>query len=194
MTINFLEADVPLENIESESAENRKQCACGCGEYLPPGSKRMYKRNHKNREGQADAWDSVSPELEYAADGTPLDPAPSNEPPRRIRVTKRMRDDIAGKLGMVFFAIGTAWSMRDPICGEATLENAENMGAKAVPIILKSPELTRWFLKGGGYMEWFDFLMACLPVAQIVAQHHLFHNIESGPRPNPVVEMDAYRV
>lgn len=191
---------IDLDALSQSAPAPQTPCACGCGQFLPPGSVRQYKRGHKERppairrEPIADPGEPLGEpwSLEQARDSVPDDPdSPSlsldergNAEAPPIRITKRVRDDIEGKLGMMYGFITLGIQMRDPICGSALEQNADSIVAKMVPIICKSPELVKWFTKGGGYMLWMELVMCFMPVLKVVAQHHLFHTI-GEPRANP---------
>lgn len=169
-------------------------CACGCGQELTPGTTRAYRRGHKSNPPtitiSGEDLSSLNSQEEYAesepsgislddaAVRTPDDPEPpendARKPVQYVRVTKRVKDDIEGKLGMLFGFAAMGLSAKDPTCGGSLAENADTIAVKMVPIICKSPDLVRWFTKGGDYMLWFDLAMACMPVLKVAAQHHIF--------------------
>lgn len=176
------------------------ECECGCGEFLPYGSTRSYKRGHRNRaQGNyggrpANAGPSrdevLDPDsnwmtLSDAATDTPNDPEPAGQEDSKrptIRVTKRIRDDIQGKVAMMIMMTAMLVQTKDPVCGEALEEHGPKLAEKFVPIICKSPELVRWFTKGGNYTAWLDLCMALWPVLTVVFSHHVSHTIPKDPR------------
>jgi hypothetical protein len=185
----------------TESADTGPECACGCGEFLPAGSNRQFKRGHKT----APAGDTGHVErplritIDEAAAGTPDDPEPPDQADSKpvIRITKRIRDDIEGKLAMIFGFLSMSIMVKDPICGNALQANADAIVPKLVPMICKSPDLVKWFTKGGGYMAWFELAMVCWPVIQVVISHHLTHSIGNPEQngqavPNATVTYDRY--
>jgi hypothetical protein len=175
------------------------ECQCGCGEYLPEGSTRRYKRGHRqydtnNTGGRAHSdgptiEDFADPDSNWltltdAATDTPNDPEPAgqlkpgdNAKPV-IRTTKKVRDDIEGKVGMMIMMVSMLLQAKDPICGKALEDNGPNIAQKFVPIICKSPELVRWFTKGGNYTAWLDLVMALWPVCTVAFSHHVTHTVE----------------
>lgn len=175
-------------------------CACGCGESLAPDSKWKYKRGHKSNPpgSNSESFNALNESEEYtepetpftlddAAASTPDDPEPpasdAKKPQTYVRITKRVKDDIEGKLAMTLGFAAMGVSAKDPVCGTSFAENSDVIAAKLVPIICKSPDLVRWFTKGGDYMLWFDLAMACLPVIKTMAAHHVFNTT----RPNLTV-------
>lgn len=187
-------------------------CACECGEHLPYGSTRQFKRGHKDRpRGRNTA--QLSPEmteafdpdsnwmtLSDAATSIPNDPDPpeAKEAKQQIRVTKRVRDDIEGKLAMMFAMVAMLWETKDAICAPALADNAPEISAKLVPIICKSPEMVRWFTKGGNYTAWLDLMMVLVPFGKVVFAHHITHSTgtpKEGHKANlSVVDNTAYQL
>ena len=125
------------------------ECHCGCGEFLPIGSKREYKRGHRQRvtenyedklaealpEGEGNEFWGDSPTLEDIAAITPDDPLPfdlkntkGNAPD--IKITKRVRDDVEGKIAFMISVTGSMAAMIDPVCGGAFLANGDAVAGK----------------------------------------------------------------
>jgi hypothetical protein len=99
---------------------------------------------------------------------------------------------------MIYGFMATSIMVKDPICGSALIDNTEKIVPKLVPFICKSPDLVKWFTKGGGYMAWFELAMVCWPVIQVVISHHLTHSIGDPSHngqgvPNATVTYDQYR-
>jgi hypothetical protein len=202
------------------------ECQCGCGEFLPYGSTRKYKKLHRQRVDPNYATNNTGgrphsdgptieeisdPEgnwltLTDAATNTPNDPdaagqlGPGEKVKPIIRVTKRVRDDIEGKVAMMIMMTSMLLQTKDPICGKALEDNGPNIAAKFVPIICKSPELVRWFTKGGNYTAWLDLCMALWPVLTVAFSHHISHSIndksnQNGHKPNlSVVPNSSYQI
>lgn len=187
-----------LDALSASAPEVGQECLCGCGEMFNPGNtNRQYKRGHKTQprdtpgrvippETDDPYHDAIS--LEDAARDTPNDPDPADwkETKISVRVTKAIREDIQGKLGMIFGFMAMGISMRDPFCGGAIGDNADTIIPKLVPIICKSPDMVRWFTsKSSGYIVWFELMMVCWPVIQVIVAHHVTHSIGkpkgSGP-------------
>lgn len=169
-------------------------CACGCGELLPEGSTRSFKRGHKARldnpdavtseEGMAFADDSPGEEpltLEGAARITPDDAPPKEEREYKaktaVKVTAAIRKDIEGKLAFALGMSAQVWLMADPVCGSAMLDHTPEIAKKLTPVVCQSPEVVRWLTKSGNFLIWVDLFMACWPVLQIVFAHHIAKTI-----------------
>lgn len=166
-------------------------CACGCGEYLPEGSTRNYKRGHKNRAMDEpkpkDDFFSNSEELDngapvfsifHAAESTPNDPDPADMVEANafsvpIKITASVRKDIEGKLGFMFAMTGNMLQLADPVCGGAILEASPKMAKALMPILCQSPSVVKWFRSSTNYMMYINFLMACAPVFGAIYTHHL---------------------
>lgn len=152
-------------------------CACGCGQYLPEGSAREYKRGHKDNPPHI-IDGSVEFTLDDAAAETDNDPPPpgddsSREVDRPIRITRAVRKDIEGKLAWMLAMGGSMWSIQDPICGGAFLDNTPQIAEKLTPILCQSPGVVKWFRKSSNVALYVDFIIAISPVLQIVYAHHM---------------------
>jgi hypothetical protein len=90
-----------------------------------------------------------------------------------VKITPALSKDITGKLALFLAIPAATWAAVDPACGGAFSENLDTITAKAVPLILQSPEAVRWFTQGGKYLLWLDLLIALQPVAQTAYRHHL---------------------
>lgn len=180
-------------------------CQCGCGESLPEGSTRQYKRGHKDRvtnpvtdtgfvetpidESELDTLFS----LDDAAAQTPDDPEPKTEPEFKpkstLKITAALRRDVEGKLAFAFALSGQMWVMADPTCGSAFLNQSPEIAKKLTPIVCQSPDVVRWLTKSSNFMLWVDLFMVCLPVVQIIIAHHIFHTVATD-----VVNANGQRV
>jgi hypothetical protein len=154
-------------------------CECGCGELTFGVYKRGHRRNPPGTQTEpandgGDAWEPIT--ISDAADMTPDDPSPGLRPespvPGSIKITKRVRDDVQGKLAFMLSMVGAMASIGDPVCGGAFLDNADNVAAKMTPIICKSPDMVAKLTKSGDVMLYVDLLWAFWPILGIVATHH----------------------
>src|ERR1700722_12090214 len=116
-----------LDRLSTDDGEQfGPECQCGCGEYLPYGSTRNFKRGHKENPRNPSRMNNpaLSPDMQEvfdpdsnwmtlsdAATSIPNDPDPpeAKENKQPIRVTKRVRDDIEGKLAMMFAMVAMLW-------------------------------------------------------------------------------------
>jgi hypothetical protein len=196
-------------------------CACGCGEYLPDGSTRNYKRGHKTRakddyipnsgdESQGgSSWDFykgtdiVDSDGEFtifhAAEQTPNDPEPADMAQNTaysvpIKITASVRKDIEGKLAFMFGMTGNVLQLADPVCGGAILEASPKMARALMPIICQSPSVVKWFKSSTNYMMYINFLMACAPVFGAVYTHHLAGRNSSEKPPEVPFTQNFYGV
>ncbi len=170
-------------------------CMCGCGEYLPEGSTRNYKRGHKSRApmeepkpkddffSNTEEMDNGSPvfTLFHAAEETPNDPEPADMAENSafsipIKITASVRKDITGKLAFMFGMTGNLLQLMDPVCGAVMLENSGKMAQALMPIMCQSPAVVKWFRSSTNYMMYINFLMACAPVFGSIYSHHLVKN------------------
>ena len=95
-----------------------------------------------------------------------------------VKITKAVRDDVAGKLTLMLTFPVMAWQTVDPLCGGEAADRLDRIVQTAVPLICQSPDAVKMFTKGTTYMLWLEFLMAITPVAGTVYQHHIAHTIE----------------
>jgi hypothetical protein len=101
------------------------------------------------------------------------------------RVTVATRKDIEAKFGLMVEIPGRIWATRDPYCGGMFLQQAPDISAVAVDLIVQSPDLVAWFTGvGGGFMLWLNLITACQPVLYTVWAHHIAHAIDDQ-QPGP---------
>lgn len=192
-------------------------CACGCGEYLPEGSTRNYKRGHKSRAPQ-DITDSVKKisgndffsgadvvdsdgefTIFHAAESTPNDPEPADMQQASpysvpVKITASVRKDIVGKLAFMFSMTGNVLQLADPVCGGAILENSGRMAQALMPIICQSPSVVKWFRSSTNYMMYINFIMACAPVFGAIYSHHMVRRPEGEKPPETPFTQNYYGV
>lgn len=177
-------------------------CACGCGELLPEGSVRQYKRGHKANPGgvPTDDYAEIPADdvltIDDLAERIPDDPEPKEsdvKPKITHRVTAATRRDIEGKLALGFGLLGQSWMLVDPLCGKTLVDIGPDMAKKYTPLLCQSPEVVKWLTRSGNFMLWIDALMATAPLIQMVFAHHIARTINvemmqqsaNGHVPNP---------
>jgi hypothetical protein len=179
-------------------------CQCGCGEMLPEGSTRQFKRGHKDRvnnpagvDGFAEVpGDSESLTIDQVAELTPDDPepgdAPEFKPKTTFKVTAAVRRDVEGMLAFTFGMGGQMWQMVDPTCGTVMLEMGPNLAKKYTPIICQSPSAVKFLTKSGKFALYLDAAIATFPLVQVVIAHHITKTISradlagsNGQQPAP---------
>ncbi len=186
-------------------------CGCGCGESLPVGSTRQFKRGHKDRVANPETafaevpieadpgWDVPPLSIEDAAAQTPDDPEPKDVAGERVkstmRITPSIRRDVEGKLAFAMGLGGQFWIMADPMCGSVFVDNADNIAKKLTPIICQSPDVVKWLTKSSSFILYVDLFMAFWPVLQMMFAHHVAKSItaesangQAAPQPNYVVQ------
>jgi hypothetical protein len=160
-------------------------CQCGCGEFLPEGSTRQFKRGHKTSPGHPeDGFNEIPTDrvltIDDAAESTPDDPEPreqENRPRVSHLVTAAMRRDIEGKLALGFGLIGQSWMMIDPLCGKMLIDTGPDMAKAYTPLLCQSPEVVKWLTRSGQWMLWVNAVMATAPLLQMIFAHHLARTI-----------------
>ena len=128
-------------------------CQCGCGESLPEGSTRQYKRGHRNRVenlagDSGNGFVEINPgepvseselfSLDEAARVTPDDPEPKTEPEFKpktaIKITASIRRDVEGKLAFAFALSGQAITVipieKDVVGGPGPIEVLARVAAQ----------------------------------------------------------------
>jgi hypothetical protein len=98
-----------------------------------------------------------------------------------VKITKAVREDIAGKLTLMLTFPLMAWETVDPYCGGAASARLDRMVQTAVPLICQSPDAVKLFTKGTTYVLWLEFISAVMPVGAAVYQHHIAHTVELVP-------------
>ena len=91
--------------------------------------------------------------------------------------TKAVQNQVADALTMMITLPAGVLAFRDPLCGGAVLEQADEVVAKLVPIVCRNPAMLRWFTEGAGYMDFFALATALFPIARTVWAHHVTHSI-----------------
>lgn len=142
--------------------------------------------------GEAPEWwepggqDDLAPPLTYeaAAGSVPDDPDPARMPSgpapvtSEIRVTPRLVKDMEGKLAF-WASVGIdLWNMVDPYCAGVAADNVDTMARKAVPLMVQSPDVVRFFMRASGFMMWTELMMACKPVFAAMIAHHVTKSVQ----------------
>lgn len=165
-------------------------CQCGCGESLPEGSTRQYKRGHKERvtNPASESGFTETPivdeselaelfSIDEAARLTPDDPEPKTEPEFKpkatIKITAAVRKDVEGKVAFAMALSGQMWAMVDTVCATVYLEQTPEIAKKLTPILCQSPDVVKWLTKSSNFVLWVDLAMAMWPVLAIVFAHHI---------------------
>lgn len=125
----------------------------------------------------------------------PDDPEPAeagqdvyNQP--EFIITPKIRDTVAGNLGLYAVVIGMPLEAIDPYCGKAFADNCDNIISKMLPLILRSPAAVKFFTSAsGGWLDWVALIQACWPVVQAIYAHHLARTVSKDKRPMPNATM-----
>ena len=186
-------------------------CQCGCGESLPEGSTRQYKRGHSPKAkaanpetgfvetpiDESDIGELFS--IDEAARLTPDDPEPKSEPEFKpkatIKITAAVRKDVEGKVAFAMALSGQMWAMVDTTCATVYLEQTPEIAKKLTPILCQSPDVVKWLTKSSNFVLWVDLAMAMWPVLAIVFAHHIAKTVTGEASQNGQrVEPNAYVV
>lgn len=128
-----------------------------------------------------DIPDDIS-ELDESSDILPPDPPAARrtaKTPRKApaKPTKAVQTQVADALTMMITLPAGVLAFRDPICGSAILDQADEVVAKLVPIVCRNPAMLRWFTEGAGYLDFFALATALFPIARTIWAHHVTHSI-----------------
>jgi hypothetical protein len=124
-----------------------------------------------------------------AADLLEPDPKPSREARgRKMRpsttpakkATAQEKRQIRDALSMMMLTLGGGMAFRDPVCGGAITEHADNIAEKAVPLIARNPAWVEWFCGSTGFLDILGLLIALRPVGATVWSHHVSHSTDAG--------------
>lgn len=121
----------------------------------------------------------------------PADPDPAqaehdvyNEP--EFLVTPKIRNEIAGNLGVWAAVIGIPFEAIDPYCGKIFAQNIDGMINSYLPLITRSPGAVKFFTaRSGGWLDWVRALEATWPVIVAIYAHHLARTVNKDTRPMP---------
>lgn len=139
------------------------------------------KGNVREVDESIDVPDDLS-SLDEEGDLLPPDPPAARrtaKAPRKTapKPTKAVQNQVADALTMMITLPAGVLAFRDPICGGAVLDQADEVVAKLVPIVCRNPAMLRWFTEGAGYMDFFALATAVFPIAKTIWSHHVTHSI-----------------
>ena len=106
--------------------------------------------------------------------------------------TKAVQSQVADALTMMITLPAGVLAFRDPICGGAVLDQADEVVAKLVPIVCRNPAMLRWFTEGAGYMDFFALATAVFPIARTIWSHHVTHTIGMGEEEDGDQDFNRY--
>lgn len=123
---------------------------------------------------------TMAPEFKFNLDA---DPTPDKDKPSRRQKaeSKRgpgrppntsIRKQIVDEVNAMILLIGVPVSMRDPHCGGALVQQANDIAEALADIAMKNDALRRILLSGGDAMMYFKLATALMPVGVTVYQHH----------------------
>lgn len=134
------------------------------------------------REVSEDDIPDVPDDISGLDDTLPPDPPAARrtaKTPRKAaaKPTRAVQNQVADALTMMITLPAGILAFRDPVCGTAVLDQADEVVAKLVPIVCRNPAMLRWFTEGAGYMDFFALATALFPIARTVWAHHVTHSI-----------------
>jgi hypothetical protein len=130
----------------------------------------------------ADPADAPDPD---PADLLPPDPKPGRKArsagrvrPSAPKATVAQKRTVADALTMMITMPAGIVSLRDPVCGNAVLDQADAIVDRLVPIVCRNPAMLTWFTEGAAYMDWIALMGALAPVFKTVWSHHVTRSLE----------------
>ena len=94
-------------------------------------------------------------------------------------VPQQVKDDIAGLAGLVATPILSLLQSLDPYCGTVLAQNLEPVVDAALPLICRSQRIVDYFARDqADWLLWGKLAMALKPVAQAIAEHHIFRTVD----------------
>ena len=110
------------------------------------------------------------------------DAKPEKQQARQLRfedVPQEVKDDAAGLIGLVGAPILGMLQSLDPFCGAALASCFEPAVDAALPLILRSSKIVRYFQDDSNdWLMWGKLAMALAPAGQAILQHHVFRTVE----------------
>ena len=134
------------------------------------------------REVSEDDIPDVPDDISALDDVLPPDPPAARRTAKASRKpaakpTRAVQNQVADALTMMITRPAGVLAFRDPICGSAILDQADEVVAKLVPIVCRNPAMLRWFTEGAGYMDFMALAAAVFPIARTIWAHHVTHSI-----------------
>jgi hypothetical protein len=146
-----------------------------------------------------DARDLVDPD-DTGEEELVKDPKPARKKTRRISIpegtvkaTPAERRQIKDALGLLIKVPAGIWSMKDPHCGGALAEQADDIIKAVLPMACRHPAAIRFFTSTNA--PWLDLLgliMALAPVGSAVYGHHIAHTVGQPEGGNDGPDLSAY--
>jgi hypothetical protein len=95
-----------------------------------------------------------------------------------IKVTKAVRDDVAGMLALIAVIPADLMAAADPYCSAVFAESMDGIIGAAVPIICRSQHVLQFMIGKQGFVLWARLAIACKPVVAAVIAHHITHSVD----------------
>jgi hypothetical protein len=98
-------------------------------------------------------------------------------PRAAVKVPKKVKDDMAGAIGMIGMVLLPVVQSRDPYCGQALTEQYEPIANALIPLLCKSQTVVSFFGGDSDWMLWVQLVTACAPVFMAVTKHHVIRSV-----------------
>lgn len=140
-------------------ARSRYRSGCRCDECVKVESDRNRAAHERRKRKQQGAGAELPP-----------DSAPGSQ--QQAPATSS-GGSLAGALRAEILFFGSMVSAIDPICGGALVKQAGPIAASLAEQAANDPAVMRWLTRMSAVGGWGGVAIACLPVAQALAMHHV---------------------
>jgi hypothetical protein len=102
---------------------------------------------------------------------------PKRSPPK---VNARIKNDMSAAVGMIIMVAGPGIMSKDPYCGGAFLDNAQQITDAVIPLMCRSHTVVAFFsdTSDNGWFLWFKLAIALAPVGAAIGRHHILNTVE----------------
>lgn len=130
----------------------------------------------------------------------PKDPKPARKksrlrvPEGTVRATPAEKRQVKDALTLLIKMPASVIAIRDPVCGGAARDAADDTIKAMVPLVCRNPTMLRWFTSANA--PWLDYLAlgsALAPVVTTVWGHHVTHTLgHDDDQGDDRVDLSAY--
>ena len=172
----------PKPGTRRESILNAAAASSGSGDRSEPAAGPVNAAPHSpTDQDPAPGWQGdgqAAGEAPLGGDSVGSLPRTASGKLRFDDVPQQVKDDIAGLAGLVATPILSLLQSLDPYCGTALAQNLEPVVDAALPLICRSERIVRYFAEDqADWLLWGKLAMALKPVAQAIAEHHIFRTV-----------------
>lgn len=117
-------------------------------------------------------------------------------PEGKVKATAAEKRQVKDAMALIVKVPAGIWAMRDPHCGTALQEQADDIIKAAVPIICRNPTMLRWFTATNApWLDMVALISAFGPFIATVWGHHVTHTVGELPQDGGQgVDLSSYAV